>query len=173
MKSMPTIDTSTRIAAPIELVFDLSRSVELHVRSESGRGEEAVAGKTSGLVGMGDWVTWRARHLGMWRTLTSKVVAFERPNHFRDSMTRGAFARFDHDHYFAEEEGVTVMRDVFDFSSPLGPIGALVDALFLRRYMAALVDERVYWIKRVAESEEWREYLDGPGEPIRPNGAAS
>ena len=59
---MPVIELATSIAAPIDRVFDLARSIDLHTNSTSGTGERAVAGVTSGLIGPEQEVTWRARH---------------------------------------------------------------------------------------------------------------
>jgi ligand-binding SRPBCC domain-containing protein len=83
----------------------------------------------------GDEVTWRARHFGVWQELTSDITAFELPVHFRDSMVRGAFARFDHDHFFVSADGGTALRDVFDYEAPLGLLGWLAERLFLSWYM--------------------------------------
>lgn len=66
------------MAAPPEVVFDLARSIDLHKLSTAHTGEEAIAGKTSGLIELGETVTWRARHFGVMQTLTSKVTGFER-----------------------------------------------------------------------------------------------
>jgi ligand-binding SRPBCC domain-containing protein len=160
---VPRIEVVERVHAPVERVFDLARSIDLHIRSERGRGEEAIAGRTSGLMELGETTTFRAKHLGIRRCLTSKMVALDRPRHFRDSMVAGTFARFDHDHFFEADGEFTIMRDVFDYTSPLGVLGRLADTLFLRNYMKALVEERIYWIKRVAECEdEWRQYLTEP-----------
>lgn len=157
---MPRIELTLRVAAPPERCFDLSRSVEVHVASTRSTGEQAVAGVTSGLLGPGDQVTWRARHLGVWQHLTSRISAYDRPRHFRDSMVRGAFRRFDHDHFFeADGQGGTVMRDVFDFSAPLGPVGAVVAHLFLTRYMRGLLAARNRMIQRLAEGDGWRRFL--------------
>ena len=73
---MPVIQLTTSIAAPIERVFDLARSVELHTDSTSSTGERAVAGVTSGLIRFGDEVTWRARHFGVWQSLTVRIMVF-------------------------------------------------------------------------------------------------
>jgi ligand-binding SRPBCC domain-containing protein len=146
----------TEIAAPIERCFDLARSIDLHVETQRGHAEVAVAGVTRGLIGLGQQVTWQARHFGISQKLTSRVVAFDRPKHFRDSMVQGAFRRFDHDHDFEEHAGKTVMIDVFDFESPLGPLGWLVDRLVLRRYLSRLLEDRAALIRRVAESDEWQ-----------------
>lgn len=154
---MPVIQLHTRIRAPLQRCFDLARSVDLHLQSTRGTGEQAVAGVTHGLLGPGDQVTWRARHFGVWQELTSCITAFDPPRHFRDSMVRGAFARFDHDHYFVADvaDGTggeyTDMRDVFDFTSPLGPLGRIADALVLTRYMRRFLAERNRILKQVAE----------------------
>ena len=156
---MPVIELNTEIHAPVDRVFDLSRSVDLHVASTAHTGERAVAGVTSGLIELGQEVTWRARHFGVWQHLTSRITAFDRPAHFRDSLVRGIFRRFDHDHFFATSGGGTVMRDVFDFRSPLGILGRIADRLFLVRYMTHLLATRNALIKTVAESDQWQRYV--------------
>ena len=88
---MAIIELTTEIDAPISRVFDLARSIDLHTNSTSRTGERAVAGVTSGLIGPGDEVTWRARHFGVWQSLTVRVEVFEPPTHFSDRMLRGAF----------------------------------------------------------------------------------
>lgn len=156
---MPLIELTTAIAAPIERVFDLARSVDLHVASTGHTDERAVGGVTSGLVGPGDSVTWSARHLGVRQTLTARVSAFDRPRHFRDSMVRGAFRSFDHDHFFESSGDVTVMRDAFAYESPLGALGRLADAVFLERYLRRFLATRAAAVKSAAESEAWRRYV--------------
>lgn len=157
---MPIIRHSLRIVAPVERCFDLSRSVDLHQHSLSSSGERVVGGVTSGLIGMGQSVTWEATHFGIRQRLSSRITAYDRPRHFRDTMVFGAFRRFDHDHYFEGDGGsATVMRDVFDFDAPLGVLGRLVEAAFLTGYMRRLLSDRNMVIQRIAESEEWREYL--------------
>lgn len=156
---MPVIELKTEVHAPIERTFDLARSVELHMSSTSQTGERAVAGVTSGLMALGEEVTWRARHFGIWQHLTSRITMFERPWHFRDSMVRGAFRRFDHDHFFTQQGETTIMRDVFDFQSPFNILGRMVDGLFLTDYMRRFLLTRHARIKTVAETEEWCRYL--------------
>lgn len=163
---MGTIELTLRVAAPRELLFDLARSIDAHVASTPGTDERPVAregGKIAGLMLLGDEVTWRARHLGVVQHLTSRIVSYDRPRHFRDSMVRGVFARFDHDHTF-EEDGpnATLMRDVFDFASPLGPLGRAFDALYLDRYMRHLLAQRAQILKAFAESdrEVWARFVE-------------
>lgn len=137
---MATFRIVTTIAAPIELCFDLARDIDFHTRSLGHTGERAVAGRTSGLIGLGESVTWEARHLGVRQRLTSEITAFDSPTYFRDVMTRGAFQSFAHDHRFEAVSGVTVMTDDLEFRSPLGPLGALVDWVFMTGYLRRLLD---------------------------------
>ena len=157
---MAVITTITEIRAPAERVFDLSRSVDLHVRSAGRTGETAVAGVTSGLLELEQEVTWRGKHFGVWQNLTSKIIRFSRPDYFRDSMVRGAFLRLDHDHFFETEGDLTIMKDVFDFTSPLGFLGRIAEALFLESYMGRFIIERNDVIKKTAEGEGWKLYLN-------------
>lgn len=151
--AMPRIEITTEIAAPIERVFDLSRDIDVHQQSQTKHREKAVAGRTSGLIEAGEEVTWEAVHFGVRQKLTSRITVMRRPAHFRDVMVRGAFRGFEHDHYFASLPGNrTLMRDVFDYTAPLGWLGRLADILFLQRYMARLLLERNLVIKRLAET---------------------
>src|SRR4051794_14315537 len=95
---MTVIDLTTDIDAPIERVFDLARDLDLHAASMAHTGERAVAGRTTGRVEVGDTVTWRARHFGLWWSLTSRITAVEAPVRFEDVQERGPFAWFRHEH---------------------------------------------------------------------------
>ena len=150
---MPVITLCTEIDCTPEVAFDLSRSIDLHEESTSQTNEQAVAGRTSGLIELGEQVTWEATHFGRRQRLTSKITKFDRPAHFRDSMVEGAFKRFDHDHFFEAQGAGTRMTDRFDYTSPLGVLGKLADAIFLKRYMTRLLKCRNGLIKRVAESD--------------------
>ena len=79
--------------------------------------------------------------------------------HFRDSMVRGAFKRFDHDHFFEVAGESTIARERFDYTSPLGALGRIADFLFLERYMRRFLLERATSIRAIAESDDWRGYL--------------
>jgi len=164
---MVRLEEVTVIAAPVERCFDLARSVEVHVLGNTHWDEQAVAlgGVTSGLIGMGDRVTWQARHFGVLQELTSEIAAMDAPRYFQDMMVRGAFQSMQHDHYFrARTDGRTEMRDVFRFAAPLGVLGRVAEWTVLRRYMNALLHERNMVVKQVAESDDWKRYLSASDE---------
>jgi ligand-binding SRPBCC domain-containing protein len=66
----------------------MARDIGLHVHSMADSQERAIAGVTSGCIGLGQEVTWEARHFGIRQRLTSRITQFDRPRHFRDTMVR-------------------------------------------------------------------------------------
>lgn len=165
-EGMPTVRLSTRVDAPRERVFDLARSVDLHVDSMADTDEEAVAGVTSGLLGPGDDVRWRGTHFWLGFELSVRVVEFDRPNRFRDVMTDGPFARLSHDHVFENAaDGTSVMRDAVSFRSPFWPVGWLTDQALVEDHLTDVLTERNVRLREVAESDEWRDYLPANPSP--------
>ncbi len=115
-------------------------------------------------MGAGDEVTWRARHLGFWFHLTSRITAWDPPHAFRDSQVRGPFQGFDHDHRFEPWEahpGWTLATDHFRFTAPLGPLGLVAERLVLARHLRRFLERRAELLKAALEGDEWRRYLEG------------
>jgi ligand-binding SRPBCC domain-containing protein len=151
LAAMQNIRIDRWIAAPIERCFDAARDLDLHVTSMQHTNERAVGGRTSGLIELGEEVTWRGRHFGVTQHFTSRITKFDRPHYFRDEMLRGAFRSFVHDHYFSVEGNVTKMTDVLLFSAPLGVLGLIAERLVLRRYMERLLRNRADVIAEAVE----------------------
>jgi ligand-binding SRPBCC domain-containing protein len=156
---MQTVQLETRIAAPAMRCFLLSLSIDLHIASTAITGERAVGGVTTGLIRNGESVTWRGRHFGLMMQHTSRITRYEPPIFFQDVMTSGRFKSFEHDHRFREENRETRMKDELRFSAPLGALGLMVERLVLRKYLAHFLLERNKFLKLVAESDQWRQYL--------------
>jgi len=156
---MPFIHLTTFIAAPAELVFDLSRSIDVHQHSMKRHGERAVGELRSGLMKQGDVVTWQARHLLKLRTLKVKITAMESPRFFTDEMVAGDFTSLKHEHYFKPIENGTIMIDKFWYEVPYGRLGAFFNYLYLRRYMQKLLQQRNEAIRQLAESQQWKKIL--------------
>lgn len=159
---MVELEEFTTIHAPIERCFDLARNIEVHLAGNIHFGEQALAigDVNSGLIEMGQRVTWRAKHFWVWQNLTSKMTAFERPVFFEDTMLSGAFRSMRHEHFFkALSDEQTEMKDVLYFEAPLPILGRIAEVLVLRRHMQSLLHERNVVLKQIAESHEWRKYL--------------
>ena len=151
LDAVQTVTIEMWIDASPERCFDAARDLDLHVMSMQHTSERAVRGKTTGLIGLHEEVTWRGRHFGVTQHFTSRITAFDRPHHFRDEMQRGAFRSFVHDHFFVAENGGTKMIDLLVFSAPLGVLGLLAEKLVLKRYMERLLTGRAKVIRAAVE----------------------
>lgn len=160
------------IAAPIERCFALSTSLEL-VRQELGMQiSPGESRRTSGHVQAGDQLVWRGWKFGLPQMHETLITAFDPPHFFQDTMGRGRFARFQHDHTFervqdAHGEKATLLRDEVRFALPLGWAGALVGRWVLLPHVRKLLRGRFALLKRLAEGDGWQRYLRDtpPGTP--------
>lgn len=143
---MPRIVLTTSISATPGQCFELSLSVDAHRSSMSDSGERAIAGVSSGVMRLGDSVTWRAHHFGIPFTMTSAISEYDAPHRFVDEQESGPFRRWWHEHRFEPVGGGTLMTDVVEFESPAGPVGRLVNVLVLTRYVTTLLERRNVWL---------------------------
>ena len=151
---MTTIHLTTKIKAPKQTVFDLSRNIDIHLQSASKTNEVAIAGVTSGLINLNETVTWRGKHFGFYLTHKSQITAMNFCNYFVDEMEEGKFKSFKHEHFFLEIDGVTIMTDKLQYKTPFGIIGELFNFLFLKKHLTHFLLERNKVLKSVSEAKK-------------------
>lgn len=134
----------TRTAVPVEQLFDVALSIDEHVASMDQSHEQAIGGVTAGAIGLGETVTWRARHFGIWFTMTSQVTSLERPDRFVDEQVRGPFRSFHHEHSFSRDGANTVMVDTLTIASPI--FGRLAERVVLVPYLRRLIRARNHYL---------------------------
>ncbi len=151
------------VNAPIERCFLLSTNLELVKRSMKMRLVESESTRTSGLIVGGDRLMWRGWIFGLPQLHETMIAQYERPDFFQDAMERGRFSRFQHDHFFAEVGGRTLLNDKVRFSLPFGWMTRPLAHFLVMPYISRLLRQRLELLKRVAESDEWKQYLTDPG----------
>ncbi|RYY50029.1 MAG: cell division protein [Chitinophagaceae bacterium] len=157
---MSLIRTTIHINAPVQIVFDLCRSIDLHIVSTEGTQEKAIAGRMTGLIEKNETVTWEARHLFRKRTFETLITEMQPYSYFRDEMIKGDFKEFYHEHFFESNENGTIMTDLLQLSAPFGWIGSLADILFLKQYIGRFLKKRNNIIKQFAENGQWKKILN-------------
>lgn len=153
---MFTVSDTVHIDAPIDRCFLLATNIEL---VEQTLGMHPVAGKTEGMVVGGDRLVWKGWKFGLPQTHVSLITQYDRPDFFQDTMQRGRFKRFQHDHTFMEIDGQTLLVDKLRFSLPFWWVGKKIAKYVLVPYICRLLRRRLELLKQVAESDEWRNYL--------------
>lgn len=149
---MTIIKLTTEINAPIQIVFDLNRNIDIHKQSTSKSNETAIAGVTSGLINKNETVTWRGKHFGIYLTHKSIISEMEIPHYFVDEMIEGRFKKFKHQHFFKQENEKTIMFDVIEYETPFGITGRFFDYILLKKHLTNFIQERNEFIKVLAES---------------------
>ncbi|MEP7238945.1 MAG: SRPBCC family protein [Ferruginibacter sp.] len=157
---MAKIHLTSFIAAPIERVFDLSRSINLHQISTASTNEKAIDGVMTGLINKNETVTWQAQHLLKARQFTSKITEMRSPDFFIDEMIKGDFTSFHHEHHFKAAENGTIMIDIVNFETPYGKIGKIANSIFLKSYLQNFLLKRNEVIKEYAETQKWKTILN-------------
>ena len=148
---MATINLTTKIKAPKQIVFNASRNIDIHQQSASPSKEKAITGVTSGLINLNETVTWRGRHFGFYLTHKSRITAMNLYDYFVDEMEKGKFKSFKHEHFFEEENGITIMKDQLQYETPFGILGKLFDVLLLKKHLTNFLLERNKVLKEVSE----------------------
>jgi ligand-binding SRPBCC domain-containing protein len=177
------IHESTVIHAPIERVFALSTHIEV-VQETLGMNlvdTGVEGGITRGHITSGSRVAWSGWKFGLPTTHHTLITGFIEPHthfirvdhheitkeaFFQDTQERGRFAFFQHDHHFYESTDlaagapITELEDDVRFTLPFGPLGSLAATYLLAPHIRGLCRQRFARLKALAESEQWRTFLD-------------
>jgi len=157
---MPKIHLTSFIAAPIERVFDLSRSINLHQISTASTNEKAIDGVMTGLINKNETVTWQAKHLFKTRLFTSKITEMQSPDFFIDEMIKGDFKNFKHESPIKRAGNGIIMIDQLNIGMSNGTFGKIVNSIFLRSYLERFLIKRNEVIKEYAETQKWKAILN-------------
>jgi ligand-binding SRPBCC domain-containing protein len=83
-----------------------------------------------------------------WRT---RITDWQPEKRFVDEQESGPYALWRHTHEFEARGSSTLIRDVVDYSEPLGPVGTIAHLLFVRRTLDRIFDFRREAIVRLLE----------------------
>ena len=98
-------------------------------------------------------MTWVAEH-----------TAYDPPKHFSDTMVKGPFWSWDHDHNLSEAEGKTTVIDEVSYQVPFGPLGNLADkmlgGLLVKGRISRMFKARELRLKRDLKEHSRFSHLD-------------
>lgn len=144
---------SREIAAPVEVVFDLCRSIDFHIEAGRTINARADAGQTEGLAEEGSMTVYSAAYFGLRFRLAMTVSDMHPPYRFKDQMTRGLFRHFSHHYRLTERNEGCLLEDTFSLAFPLGQLGHWLGMRFISPALYRAQDARLNAIQRKAEEE--------------------
>jgi len=138
---MPVYERSVRVRAPFEEVWKFHSTeqglVELtpnwmNIRIDAARGPDGELDPD--VLEAGSVVESSVRPFGVGprQAWISDIVARERTDgsaYFRDTMSDGPFAEWEHTHLFYADGNDTIVRDHVEYQLPLGEVGRVLGPL--------------------------------------------
>lgn len=108
-----------------------------------------VLNQGSTAVREGLLIDYRLRLFGIPLRWQSRIESFEPGERFVDVQLRGPYRHWRHEHEFREAPGGTLVCDRVDYEMPLGPLGRLAHAIFVRRTLNKIFDFRQHETERI------------------------
>jgi ligand-binding SRPBCC domain-containing protein len=143
VSNVHVLERSQRLAVPLEQAFELySEARNLERITPPWLGFRVT---TPAPIEMreGALIEYRLKLHGApvrWRT---RIAVWEPPLRFVDVQLRGPYALWEHTHTFArDDEGAVVIGDRVRYALPLGPLGELAYAAFVKRDLRRIFDYR-------------------------------
>jgi ligand-binding SRPBCC domain-containing protein len=90
----------------------------------------------------GTLIRYRLRVRGVPISWLTEIVEWDPPHRFVDAQRKGPYALWHHTHTFERDGDETIMRDAVRYRIGFGPLGALANALLVRRDVEAIFDFR-------------------------------
>lgn len=80
---------------------------------------------------------------------TSRINQVKEGHYFTDDMIEGPFAIWHHQHFFEEQDGGTLVKDIVDYKAPLGIIGQLFEPILVKPRVKAIFAHREKVIREI------------------------
>ncbi|MCC6405591.1 MAG: SRPBCC family protein [Planctomycetes bacterium] len=141
----------TRVDAPLERVFEFFSLAENLERLTPKELSFTILTPRPIEMRVGTLIDYRIR-LGLvpmrWRT---RIDVWEPGRRFVDAQLSGPYACWWHEHRFVADGGATKMFDTVFYSPPLGPLGAVANALIVKPKLT-----RIFAFRETAIAELFR-----------------
>lgn len=89
----------------------------------------------------------------IWVTWLTEITRVDAPNSFVDDQRIGPYKVWHHTHRFKEHDGGVLMTDEVTYVMPLGILGRIAHALFVKRQLRHIFDERGRLCQEILNAE--------------------
>ena len=100
-------------------------------------------------MGRGTLIRYRLRVRGVPVSWLTEIKEWDPPHRFVDEQLKGPYALWHHTHTFEADGDETIMRDVVRYRVGFGALGAVADALVVRRDVAGIFDFRAQRVREL------------------------
>ena len=129
------LKTSQKIPASLDEVWDfISSPANLQKITPDGMGFEITSGALPEKMYPGMIISYRVKPLaGIPTTWVTEITHVREKEYFIDEQRMGPYRMWHHQHWVRPIEGGVLMEDVVSYQPPFGFIGAIANAVIIRR----------------------------------------
>ena len=141
--SLYQLKQTQRLPISINEAWDFFSSPKnLQTITPDHMGFEIISGLSEKMF-PGQLIQYKVRPvLGIPLTWLTEITYVNKPNYFVDEQRFGPYALWHHKHFFKEIEGGVEMVDVVDYKLPMGVLGRIAHAIFVKRQLETIFSYR-------------------------------
>lgn len=95
-------------------------------------------------------ITYTVKPLaGIKMTWVTEITHMEEKRYFVDEQRSGPYTMWHHQHFLERVEGGVIMTDLVSYKPPLGILGKMAHALFIRRKLKAIFQYRQIALEKI------------------------
>jgi hypothetical protein len=156
---MSALHVTNFIAAPSDIVFDLSRHILLQKKAMEMIGARLVRGLSSGLKSTDDTVMWSLSFFKNPVLFSLKLSECDINHHLKEEMKGGPLVSFTYDRYVKGIKNGTLVIDEIRYELPDKWWAKAMDKFIIKKKIQELLKARNIIMKEYAESNKWRALL--------------
>lgn len=132
--------TQQLIPSTLEEVWDfVSSPANLKKITPPRMGFDITSGSLPEKMYRGMIIAYKVRPVARIRTTwVTEITHIEEGRYFVDEQRIGPYALWHHEHFFEPIDGGVLMRDIVSYKPPMGFLGALANAIFIRRQLKGI-----------------------------------
>ena len=145
------IHTAQKIPATIDRVWDfISSPQNLKEITPDHMGFDITSPGLPEKMYPGMIISYRVSPLmGIKMTWVTEITHVKEKEYFVDEQRIGPYALWHHEHKLTSIEGGVLMEDTISYKPPLGFLGAMANALFIRRQLKGIFTYREQAVERI------------------------
>lgn len=114
-----------------------------------------ITSEDTGKCYAGQIITYKVSPLpGLRMSWVTEITSVEEGVRFVDEQRFGPYSMWHHEHYFEEQDGGVMMTDRVSYKIPLGPLGHLAHALFVKKQLFGIFEYRNIALEKTFKNHE-------------------
>ncbi len=142
---------SQKIPAPLEQVWDFIASPKnLKIITPPSMGFDITSNNGNDKMYEGMIIRYKVSPVfGIKTTWVTEITHIKPFQYFVDEQRVGPYNLWHHEHFVEKVEGGTMMKDIVTYQPPLGFLGSMANAMFIKRKLDEIFDFRTEALNRI------------------------